>query len=132
MRYVLLPAAVGTKVNAWLVPPLQVHCWNGAADCVVQSFSSMHWPVPVLAMVLLNPAAKPGVREIANASLASSNVIGTVIEPLEALTVSLVTTSGELSGDWSGIRYTVTLTFPSLASQETDDSPVNVTDAAPV
>ena len=58
--------------------------------------------------------------------------MGTVIEPLEALTISLVTTTGELSGEESGIRYTVTLTLPPFASQETDESPVKVTDAAPV
>ena len=54
------------------------------------------------------------------------------MEPLDVLTISLETTCGELSGDWSGIRYTVTLTLPSFASQGTDDSPLNVTVAAPV
>jgi hypothetical protein len=59
-------------------------------------------------------------------------VSGTEIEPLDVLAISLVTTVGELSGDWSGIRYTVTWTLPAFASQDTDDSPLNVTDAAPV
>ena len=57
---------------------------------------------------------------------------GTVIEPLEALTFWLETTCGELSGYWSGIRSTVTLTLPLLASQGTEARPLYVTDAAPV
>jgi len=38
MKYVLLPAEVGTKLNCWLLPLLQVHCWNCARETVVQSF----------------------------------------------------------------------------------------------
>ena len=58
--------------------------------------------------------------------------MGTVTEPLDVLSISLEITSGELSGDESGIRYTVTWTLPSLASHGTDDSPLKVTPAAPV
>src|SRR5450755_4763081 len=132
MKYVLLPAETGTKVYSWFVPPLQVHCRNCAAATVVQSFSSMHWPLPWLTRVLLNPAENPGVREIANASCEDAKVIGTAMEPLDVLSISLVTTRGELSGDWSGIRYTVTLTLPLFASHGTDDNPLKVTLAAPV
>src|SRR5262249_25589887 len=67
-----------------------------------------------------------------NASWEAWNVNGTVIEPLDVLMLWLNTTCGEPSGDWSGIRSTVTLTLPLPASQDTDESPVNVTDAAPV
>src|SRR5277367_6081743 len=58
--------------------------------------------------------------------------MGTVMEPLEVLSISLVTTEGELSGEESGIRYTVTWTLPPFASHGTDESPLKVTDAAPV
>src|SRR6185437_8793768 len=69
---------------------------------------------------------------MANASWAAWKVSGTVIVPLATLTFWLETTCGELSGYWSGIRSTVTLTLPLLASQGTEARPVYVTDAAPV
>ena len=55
-----------------------------------------------------------------------------MIDPLEVLMFWFRTTCGEPSGYWSGIRSRVTLTLPLFASQGTDPSPVNVTDAAPV
>src|SRR5579859_67638 len=70
---------------------------------------------------------------MANASWAAWKVKFTVTEPLATLMFWLRTTCGELSGDWSGIRSTVTFTLPLLASHDdTDDSPLKVTDAAPV
>ena len=44
----------------------------------------------------------------------------------------LSTTCGALSGAWSGMRSTTTLTLPLLASHGTADTPLKVTDAAPV
>lgn len=46
----------------------------------------------------------------------------TVMEPLDVLSTSLVATSGELSGEESGIRYTVTSTLPLFASHDAVDS----------
>src|SRR5579875_3192610 len=70
---------------------------------------------------------------MANASCEDWKVTGTVMEPLDALTISFVTTDGELSGEESGMRYTVTSTFPPLASHDdTDDSPLKVTLTEPV
>src|SRR5689334_10705753 len=70
---------------------------------------------------------------MANASCEAWNVTGTVMEPPETLMFWLRTTCGELSGYWSGMRSTTTLTLPLLASQDdTDESPLNVTVAEPV
>ena len=69
---------------------------------------------------------------MANASCAAWKVSGTVIEPLDTLTFWFSTTCGALSGYWSGIRSTVTLTLPLLASHGTEARPLYVTDAAPV
>ena len=44
----------------------------------------------------------------------------------------LRTTCGALSGYWSGMRSTTTLTLPLLASHGTEDSPLKVTVADPV
>jgi len=59
-------------------------------------------------------------------------VNGTVIEPLEALTFWSYTVCGAPSGAWSGMRWTVTCTLPAFVSQGWDDSPLKVTEAAPV
>src|SRR5690242_19065345 len=69
---------------------------------------------------------------MAKASCAAWKVIGTVTAPPETVRVWLRTTCGALSGAWSGIRSTTTLTVPPPASHDTDDSPLNVTVAAPV
>ena len=61
---------------------------------------------------------------MANASWAAWKVSGTVIEPLETLTFWFSTTCGALSGYWSGIRSTVTLTLPLLASHGTEARPL--------
>ena len=69
---------------------------------------------------------------MANASCEAWKVNGTVMEPLEVLMFWLSTTCGALSGYWSGIRSTTTLTLPLLVSQGTEENPLYVTDAAPV
>ncbi len=44
----------------------------------------------------------------------------------------LSTRGGAVSGGESGIRATTTLTLPPLESHDTDEKPLNVTDALPV
>src|ERR1017187_7406756 len=69
---------------------------------------------------------------MANASCEAWKVNGTLMDPPDVLMVWFRTTCGELSGYWSGMRSTTTLTLPLLASQGTEPSPLNVTDAEPV